>query len=150
MISENYCCDEYKCFPQPRDQVDGLACRICGFYSYCRCQCETYKQRIVTLSFFEEKKHYIHYFRTMYLKAGNNMTIKCWSKIDISLYKTICQKFATSTKLLMDWREKQTECKIFDSRHNVGGAEIMDKVDRILCDKSLTVGEACEKILQLN
>lgn len=34
----NYCC-ERKCFSEPPDQVDGIACRDCKALSYCHCKC---------------------------------------------------------------------------------------------------------------
>ena len=37
-----YCCEK-KCFEEPRDQVDGLACFVCKSFSFCICRCETYK-----------------------------------------------------------------------------------------------------------
>lgn len=37
-----YCCEK-KCFRSPRDQVDGLACRKCDSYAYCRCRCVTWQ-----------------------------------------------------------------------------------------------------------
>ena len=33
-----YCC-KYKCFPEPEDHVDGIACLICKSFGYCRCAC---------------------------------------------------------------------------------------------------------------
>lgn len=41
---KNYCCDK-KCFPIVGDQVDGLACHICYTFSYCQCNCESFKSK---------------------------------------------------------------------------------------------------------
>jgi hypothetical protein len=40
----NYCCQK-KCFPIKGDQVDGIACQICCSFSYCQCNCETFKAK---------------------------------------------------------------------------------------------------------
>lgn len=41
--NSNYCCPK-KCFVI-HDQVDGLACSICYTFSYCQCNCKTFKER---------------------------------------------------------------------------------------------------------
>ncbi len=38
-----YCCDR-KCFIEPKSHVDGIACKKCECFSYCRCDCETFKE----------------------------------------------------------------------------------------------------------
>lgn len=38
----NYCCQR-KCFPIIGDQVDGMACNTCHTFSYCQCNCQTFK-----------------------------------------------------------------------------------------------------------
>ncbi|KAK7575774.1 hypothetical protein V9T40_003690 [Parthenolecanium corni] len=40
-MGNDWCCDK-KCFRVPDDQIDGLACRSCGSYSFCRCGCATH------------------------------------------------------------------------------------------------------------
>src|SRR5436190_20892597 len=39
-----YCCPD-KCFVTPKTQVDGLACRQCGCFSYCKCRCVNFEKR---------------------------------------------------------------------------------------------------------
>nr|APG78060.1 hypothetical protein 2 [Wenzhou shrimp virus 4] len=43
--TRRFCCD-LQCFREPQDQVDGIACRECGAYSYCHCNCKTFTSRI--------------------------------------------------------------------------------------------------------
>lgn len=38
-----YCCYQ-KCFPAPNEIVDGMACRKCRSFEFCRCLCVTYMQ----------------------------------------------------------------------------------------------------------
>lgn len=38
----DYCCSK-QCFCVPDIQVDGVACNICRAFSYCKCNCKSYK-----------------------------------------------------------------------------------------------------------
>lgn len=41
---QEYCC-ALRCFRQPRTVVDGMSCDKCRHYSYCLCECFTFKMR---------------------------------------------------------------------------------------------------------
>ena len=41
MEEDQFCCSK-KCFPIPQCQVDGMACKLCRGYGYCRCSCLTF------------------------------------------------------------------------------------------------------------
>lgn len=37
----SYCC-KLECFESPETQVDGVACRVCRSYNYCKCRCKSH------------------------------------------------------------------------------------------------------------
>ncbi|KAG8270305.1 hypothetical protein J6590_097969 [Homalodisca vitripennis] len=41
---KSYCCEKFRCFEEPEDQVDGIACRQCEAFSYCHCRCAQYME----------------------------------------------------------------------------------------------------------
>ena len=40
-----FCC-EWKCVEKPSDPVDGMACKRCRGYGWCRCACRLFKRRV--------------------------------------------------------------------------------------------------------
>lgn len=54
MSSKKKCCHK-KCFTIPSTQVDGIACKICESFSFCKCNCLSYMPPQVTTN--------IHYDR---------------------------------------------------------------------------------------
>lgn len=79
-----YCC-ELKCFSPPQTHVDGLACRKCESFGYCKCRCNSYKlvpPTLETLKIYKSKHFYT---------CCPDMCVKFYLR-DIQKYCFKCQK----------------------------------------------------------
>lgn len=81
-----FCCEK-KCLIQPDCQVDGLACRKCESFSYCRCKCETYKKDVIKNNkpilrkiVFYQTRHFITCCPGMCTKVSMDDLTSCCTK----------------------------------------------------------------------
>lgn len=91
-----YCCNK-KCFQAPVEQVDGMACSICGSFGYCTCKCETTKEMME--KYRPVKPFKIYKFNELYTCCRNRCTVFQLSDIE-SCFR--CQSFDFCQCILND------------------------------------------------
>lgn len=119
---KRYCCEK-KCFKQPHCQVDGIACRKCEGFSYCRCRCETYrdvfiKKNTPTLQEYKfyKTKHYITCCPAVCIKFSIDNLLDCCSNCYPQMF---CTCYLNRCK-----QQKSSSCCCWAKRKKSGGRAI--------------------------
>lgn len=93
-VLKRYCCVK-NCFEQPKYLIDGIACRQCEGFSYCRCGCETYKDVFIKSNIpslqeykFYKTKHYITCCPSMCIKIAVDTLLKCCITCRLQIFCT--------------------------------------------------------------
>lgn len=97
-----YCCSE-KCFIEPKFDVDGIACRICECYGYCKCRCKSYKiepPTLVMLNVYKTQRFFtccMDMCSKFHSYDFNRPCSKCFPK-------AFCECILTFCKNRTDWK----------------------------------------------